>query len=302
MAIVYWLGVTLAWASGQGGLAALRRPVSWLDHRAAGAQAVVVIAGLVVVAGSAAVVRWLSLPALRLIEGYWPRIFQPIRARLLRRKLRKLEGLEARWAAMADRSGRNPERPASSAGSDLQASLDAAEFIALDNELRWWPAKKSQCMPTRAGNILRAGESRVADKYGLDLIKCWPQLWLLLPDDARAEIATTQTNMQGAVAGAIWGALFVPWTALAWWATPVGAAVGLLSWLWWIPERARLFTSLLEGAIDLYRLRLYDQLRWPSPPTPLNEHETGAALTDYLWAGSDSPTPIFRESSPEHGA
>ncbi|MEX5258304.1 hypothetical protein, partial [Kocuria arenosa] len=55
------------------------------------------------------------------------------------------------------------------------------------------------------------------------------------------------------------------------------------------------FADLVETAYDLYRGRLYQQLRWPLPTTPAEEHDHGKALTQYLVRGSDQPHPRFTD-------
>ncbi|MFD7235983.1 hypothetical protein ACFWAT_11815 [Streptomyces syringium] len=41
---------------------------------------------------------------------------------------------------------------------------ERARFQHLDRRRRDWPSRPDRCMPTRVGNILRAGESRPVDK------------------------------------------------------------------------------------------------------------------------------------------
>ena len=44
---------------------------------------------------------------------------------------------------------------------------------------------------------------------------------------------------------------------------------------------------------DLHRTALYQQLRWPLPTDPKQEHSQGEHLTSYLWRGSHDPDPTF---------
>ncbi|MEX5258523.1 hypothetical protein, partial [Kocuria arenosa] len=55
------------------------------------------------------------------------------------------------------------------------------------------------------------------------------------------------------------------------------------------------FADLVETAYDLYRGRLYQQLRWPLPANPGEEHACGKALTQYLVRGSDRAHPRFTD-------
>lgn len=57
------------------------------------------------------------------------------------------------------------------------------------------PAHANRLMPTRLGNVLRAAESGVEDKYGIDPVPCWPALWLVLPDETRTEVTAARASL-----------------------------------------------------------------------------------------------------------
>jgi len=89
---------------------------------------------------------------------------------------------------------------------------------------------------------------------------------------------------------------FVAFTPLAPWAlATLAIAAAAIAWL--VPSRAEVFADLVEGAYDLYRSSLYQQLRWPLPANPADEHRIGQELTRYLVRGSDKPYP---EYTPPH--
>jgi hypothetical protein len=148
-------------------------------------------------------------------------------------------------------------------------------------------------MPTRTGNILRAAETRPADKYGLEAVIVWPRLWLVMPDVTRQELGTARASLDASVAAVVWGVLFCGFTPLAWWALPVGVAVAVAAVVWWVPGRAEVFADLVEAAYDLHRSTLYQQLRWPLPANPHQEHQSGQQVTKHLWRGSNETTPEF---------
>ena len=173
----------------------------------------------------------------------------------------------------------------------LQAA-QRAEFADIDQRLRRIPAD-GDYLPTKTGNILRAGERRPAEKYGLDAIVVWPRLWLLLPADTRSELSQARSALDSAVASLIWGLLFAGFTALAWWALPAAIAVALAIYLYWIPDRAAVFADLLESAFDIDRGLLYRSLRWPLPENPRDEHASGEEITSYLMRGLGGATPTF---------
>lgn len=84
--------------------------------------------------------------------------------------------------------------------------------------------------------------------------------------------------------------MFTPFTPLA---VPIGLAVATVAVTIVIPARAQAFCDLIEAAYDLHRTSLYQQLRWPLPANPGEEHACGRQLTAYLRRGSDATTPTF---------
>jgi hypothetical protein len=92
---------------------------------------------------------------------------------------------------------------------------------------------------------------------------------------------------------------FAPFTLLA---IPIGLGIAVIAITVVIPSRAQIFGELIEAAYDLHRNALYQQLRWPLPTNPLQEHSSGTELTTYLRRGSDSNTPTFtRTDSTSNG-
>jgi hypothetical protein len=242
------------------------------------------------VAGSGVVVQRLTQPALRLLEGYWPSWLDPARDRLVLRAERRIVSEEAEWQRLAQ----TVLSTATPTGKSFRA------FRSLDHRRRRRPSTPADLMPTALGNILRAAECRPAAKYGLDAVAVWPCLWLLLPDQARQELAAGRMALETSVGSMLWGALFLiftPWAPLA---APAGLAVAIAAFLLWIPARAEVFADLLESAFDLYRGNLYRQLRWPLPTAPEDEPAEGRQLTSYLWRGSEAPAPIFVVATGPH--
>jgi hypothetical protein len=167
-----------------------------------------------------------------------------------------------------------------------------AELARLERRRRHRPVLDSELLPTRVGNILRAAETRPRHRYGLDVVLIWPRLWLVLPDTTRKELASARASLDASVAAAIWGTAFVAFTPFTNWAL-VGLVVTLAAVLWWVPARAEVFADLIEATVELYRIALYRQLRWPLPKNPATEPERGEALTEYLERGSFNPYPVF---------
>ena len=71
-AVVFWVGGILAWASAGSGLSRLARITQWTNHLTAAALVATLLGASALVAASVIVVQRLTVPALRLLEGYWP--------------------------------------------------------------------------------------------------------------------------------------------------------------------------------------------------------------------------------------
>jgi hypothetical protein len=151
-------------------------------------------------------------------------------------------------------------------------------------------------MPTELGNILRAAETRPTDKYGLDVIVCWPRLWLVLPESATAELAAARSDLDSAIRTGLWGGLYLVWAIWVWWAMPIAVLVIFLAYQSAVGAAAT-YGKLVESAFDMYRMTLFEKAGW-SPPQPATEIADGEALTKYFWR-RPSKSPPATESPPE---
>ncbi|MFE0515508.1 hypothetical protein [Streptomyces sp. NPDC058964] len=283
-ALVFWIGGLLVWAVSGGGPWPLDTVSGWISEQATVVQVAVLIAALCGVVASGIVVRRLGDPVLRLMEGYWPRWAAAVRRRRVQSVAEAKRRRSARLRELA---------PVVRGGGGT--SEEQGEFIRLDRERRRVPSAEARLMPTRIGNVLRAGESRPADKYGLDLVAVWPQWWLVLPDTARQELLAARGALDSAVGAVVWGTAFIGFAPLAWWAAPAGFLVAVAAWRSWVPRHAEAFSDLLEATADVHRWDLYEKLRWPRPQSPAQEREFGRRLTMYLVRGSDEDDPTFTE-------
>jgi hypothetical protein len=281
-AFAFWTGgfVASLWASGA--LRAWRGFEPWLRAQPGIVHGALAVGVLLLIATSGIIVRQLTLPVLRLLEGYWPWPLAAMRRLLVRRVKVRVAVRQARWEALA---ARIDEGIASNEERDEQRDLELW--------LREYPATAGRLMPTRLGNILRGAESWPGDKYGLDAVKVWPAFWIILPESTRAELADARTRLDSAATSWLWGALFAIWTPWAWWALAIAALVTTASYYVWVLSAARSYGRLIEGAFDVHRTALYSALRWPLPATPAAERTSGQAVTRYLWRGSDEPDPTF---------
>lgn len=278
-ALLFWATGAVAWLFSSLGLEGARQGVTLLGQ-AAGAlvglsgtlQLAALIGAAFLLIASALAAEQLTLPLLRVLEGYyWP---PRLAARVRDRHRRRRELMRERWKALVGQA----------AHGELQPEL-AMELADLEEGLRRVPESAQLVMPTRLGNILRAAEERPCVKYGLDVAVTWPMLWLLLDKDTREEVANARSALNGSVTLLLWAVLSLVWVPLAWWVAPIAAAVALAVYYVPVLSSAQVYGDLMGSVFDLRRTCLYDALRWPLPATPAGEQVDGRALTMYLWRG-----------------
>lgn len=283
-AFAFWAGGAVAWAwnhlrgdiSRRGWVAAFAPTTTALSHLPGVVQAGLAIAALLGVVVSAEVADRLTLPVLRLLEGYgWPGLV----AGPLRKRAQALRSSARDIAADRLQQGNESSDP------------------KLERTLREIPAVEALVMPTRLGNLLRAAEARPREVFGLDSVACWSHLWLVLDKDTRKEMAAVRTALDSGVRLCFWGALFTVWTVWAWWALPIAVVVAASAYYGSLLAAARTYGDLLAAAFTLNRFALYAALRWPSPPTPDAELKTGNEVNTYLWRGLAPETLSFQAPS-----
>ncbi len=268
--LVFWTWAVAMWAIHQGGWRYVQDTVRALtsDTGLATLLATSIIA-IIVLSASSLVVERLTLPVLRLLEGYWPRLVNRLWTKRIARWHRKVQELQTL-------------PPAPEATTDAIAAASAA--------LRRFPPD-DQLMPTRIGNIIRAGERRPATWYGLDAVIVWPQLWLVLPEQPRSDLTTARTQLNNAVTAWTWAVLSCVLGFLWLPALVVGLVVAFAIWRWWVPAAADTYATLVSAVFDTHRFALYDALHYPRPTTSADEPRLGRALTHSLWDDpSQAPT------------
>ncbi|KAB1987441.1 hypothetical protein [Streptomyces triticiradicis] len=284
-AVLFWTTGLAAYAWSDGGPADLRHAAHRALAQPAAVQFILVTASLAVVTASAFAVAQMGTPALRLLAGQWPPILRPLREHRLSWHRARAEGWEEQWQRLHEKV----ENGTADAG-ELERSLE------LDQRLRGYPTDRARTLPTGVGNLLRATELRLVNRYGLDVVRCWAALWMVLPDNARTELAAARASLDSAVRSLLWAVLTLCWLPLAW---PVALLSGLVTTTFLfvvLPNRAALYTDVLEAVVHVHRGKLYEALRWPLPGTPAAEPASGAALTAYLWRGLESDQLQFRPS------
>lgn len=275
---VFWVWAFAVWSIPRGGWSHVERTLHpLLVGTGTAALLGVAVVALVVVTTSHLLVGRLTMPVLRLLEGYWPAVLGALRERRV-----------TRWQAKAQEltTPSLPGKPARYTPAVASAKLRA------------FPPHP-QVMPTRIGNIVRAGERRPATWYGLDAVIVWPQLWLVLPEQPRADLVAARGALDRTVTAFVW-ALLSCGLSLVWPpAALIGAGVAVTIWRWWIPAAATNYATLVGAVFDTHRIALYDALRYPRPPTPADEPALGRALTRSLW---DDPSQAPSAYAPRAAA
>ncbi len=279
-------------------------------------QVVLLVGALLLLAVSALAAERLTLLVLRLLEGYWSRPVWLWRL-LVRASDRRRRHVAARVGELAPRQMRGGlsiaeyielQRLTATPQADQkrrgelqhrreQGGLSAQDSAALARSRRLqhaMPTRPELCMPTRLGNVLRAAERLPSDKYGLDPRVCWTALWLVLPAETKTELVQARTALDTATRSWLWGVLFLVWTPWSWWAIPIGLLVPASVYYVGMIGAAAVFGDLIVAAFDLYRTRLYDQLRLPRPTWPADEWCNGELVCQLLWGGLDEDKSKLR--------
>ena len=269
-AFLFWAGGLLLVVGSQG----LATWWQYLLTLPALAQVGWLLAALLVLNASAAVMERLRLPLLRLLEGYWPWPLRLLEKPLIALVRRRVQRQRERWSALMQQRESQSLTPA-----------ERMELARLEQARLDFPPDLADLRPTAVGDILRAVERRIVHRYGLDAVLLWPRLWLLLPEDARQEIAAARESLDRMAEAWGWGLCFLVWAFWQPWAV-------LVALLWMLLAAslaralARTFAVLVQSAFDLYRWRLYEALHFPAPQEKgAAEVEAGQALTRYIQRG-----------------
>ena len=155
-----------------------------------------------------------------------------------------------------------------------------------------YPSAPEDVLPTRFGNILRAGELHSLQRYKLDAVVIWPRLYSCLPEPVVRQVAAAKGDVDlmivvsvagylSAVVGPMIALVAGPsWAALL--ALVGGAAVG------WLSYRGALVTGLTYATVvrtvfDVHRYAVLEQLRWHLPSSWKQERRQWEAIGQ-LWA------------------
>ncbi len=159
-----------------------------------------------------------------------------------------------RSAALID-AGMDATAPAETAAAARVATRMADAALARRNRIgRAEPAR-----PTWIGDRFRDAEERVASAYHLDIAVAWPRLWVLLPDNLRADLSAAYDSYTASARLVGWALLYVLIGAW-WWPSLLIAAVTIITG--WARGRTctTVLADLIEVAVDLHGRTLASQL------------------------------------------
>jgi hypothetical protein len=234
-----------------------------------------IILGLLILVFSSIFVQAIRFPILRLLEGYWPRLFRGLSVKLIARKKKRLDQKRDELRCLKDLEEKQP--------------LDDDQYknmVELEDWVHWHPAQSRDLLPTSLGNILCAREHSPKRKYGLDAMICWPRLWPMLPETVRADLTDARASLDRMAELCFWGLLFLFWSFLVPWAAVLIAILWMILAYGLACQAAMTYGELLEAAFDLHRLSLYDAIGWPRPAALEDEKTGGRQLTEFLWRGT----------------
>ncbi|MER6417970.1 hypothetical protein [Streptomyces sp. NPDC001137] len=159
---------------------------------------------------------------------------------------------------------------------------------------------RAPVLPTALGNRLRAAEERAGRPYGLDALLTWPRLYHVLPQEVLQTVSRSRNELDTAARLALsFGLTSVVTAGLllphSWWLLlPVAFAV--LSWFAYrsAVHAATTYGNTVAAVVDVYRLRLLQEMRVALPADTGKERALNGKLTD-LWLRNDQeplPSPV----------
>ncbi|WP_328437725.1 hypothetical protein OHA71_11875 [Streptomyces sp. NBC_00444] len=159
---------------------------------------------------------------------------------------------------------------------------------------------RAPVLPTALGNRLRAAEERAGRPYGLDALLTWPRLYHVLPQDVLQTVSTSRNELDTAARLSLSFALTSAATAgllltHSWWLL-LPAAFAVLSWFAYraAVHAATTYGDTVAAVIDVFRMRLLQEMHLAIPTDTEKERELNEKLTD-LWARQDRnplPSPV----------
>ena len=239
-----------------------------------------VIAVLILLQLLAAFTDWITLPFLRLLEGYGKSPFL-FRSSKIKWKIEKVKQMNIELDRLSMK------------GIENLSIKEKLKFNTLEQKLNEYPKEQSAVMPTRIGNVIRAIEEYPDYKYGLDIFVTWPRLWFLLPESMQKEIIAIKKAVNNHIKMMILGILFLGCSYFNLWAIAISLPAVFIGYQLTI-KAIKTYGEVLNSAYDLHRFKLYKGLNWKLPLKPKDEKMEGKELTQFLARNIVAANIIFK--------
>jgi hypothetical protein len=215
-------------------------------------------------------------PIVRLFEGYWGDT-KPMRW-LADKRSEHWQNKRKRLVKMS--YSKNPD--------------DRESILRADRRLQAEFPASTRVLPTRLGNVLRAAEDSVGQRYGLQTVAVWPRLYPFLGvtlnaalDDVRDRLDMSLRWSCYLLVGSIVSAALL-FQHLLWWLLPAALILLALGAYGSACATAKNYGVLLATAFDLHRFDMLRAMRISLPTDEAEEQATGEALSAFLTGQRDS--------------
>jgi hypothetical protein len=220
-----------------------------------------------------------QISLVRLLEGYWS----------------AAPGLARVGVAFHHR---HRDRLETTLEEDPQTEEEARRWQRAARRLALYP-REDRLLPTRLGNVMRASEDEVDERYGLDAVMVWPLLYPHVPAELARALAVTRNQLDMYVRLCITGlaaALASAATFLEdgiWLSVPVAAA--LLAWIAYLAaiRVAMMYGQGIRVAFALHRFDMLRGMHVPLPGTRAEELELNEQLCEFIQSGR----PLYGDDS-----
>jgi hypothetical protein len=257
--IAYWSPIFISLGLAAGLVAVLIGTtvvLGWWTGRSGTEQILLGIGALLVVTVLAYVLEAVTIPVVRLYEGYWPK------------------GWLMNWACTRQKARK-------------AKSTDPAAYhnFPLDSDLM---------KPTRLGNVLVAAEEYPHQLYQLDAVLWWPRMVALLPETFRTQVDAALTPVLAMLnlsmmltVLALGGGIAVLFTNRLWWLFVTvffgGLLLARICYLAAVSQAAD-YGESVRVAFDLYRYDILKQMHIPLPDNLFKERLLWEVLNKWLYS------------------
>ncbi len=187
---------------------------------------------------------------------------------------------------------------------ELRALAEGEWTAAYSDRMENFPKDERWLRPTRLGNVAAAYETYSLERYGITLSTLWPRLYHVTPDRFREQIEEAKTFLDftvilsffsllltlvagvQVVRGSLWfsvEAMLLPFLFL------LGSGMLYLLAI----QAMRSFGLQVAASVDLFRLKLLDELEIQRPHSPAAEKNLWTELRRFVEQG-DVPTQYMR--------